>query len=67
MLNLGADLSLGSLYLAYCFVQHAAFSVLLVDAAPDCNLPGDLAFSILFALLDTGIACIGADHVLITV
>lgn len=50
MLNLGANLSIGSLDLAYCFVQHAELSVLPVDPAPGYNLPDDLAFSMLFAL-----------------
>lgn len=67
MLNLGANLGLGFLDLAHRFVQRAAFTVFFVGTAPGCNLPDDVASRMLFALLDTGIACIGADHVLSTV
>lgn len=67
MLDFGANLSFGSLDLAYRFVQHAAFAMLLVGAAPGCNLPDDLVSRMLFALFDIGIARISADHVLSTV
>ena len=67
MLNFGTNLSLGSLDLAYRFVQHAAFAVFFVSAAPGCHLPDDLASRMFFALLYTGIARISADHVLSTV
>ena len=67
MRKLGANLSLGFLDLAYRFVQYAAFDMFFVGAAPGCNLPDDVASRMLFALLDTAIACIGADHVLSTV
>lgn len=36
----------------------------VVGAAPGCNLADDVASRVLFALLDTGIACISADQVL---
>ena len=43
MLNLGANLSLGFLDLAYRFVQRAAFAMFFVGAAVGHNLPDDLA------------------------
>ncbi len=66
MLNLGANLSLGFLDLAYHFVQYAAFALFFVGAAPCCNLPDDLASHMFFAPLDTGIARISADLVFLT-
>lgn len=67
MIDFGANLSAGSLDLAYRFRQHAAFAMLLVGAARGCNLPDDLASCMLFAFFDAGIACVSADHVLSTV
>ncbi len=64
MLNLGANLSLDFIDLAYRFVQYAAFAMFFVGAAPSCALPDDFASRMFFALLDTGIARISADHVL---
>ena len=67
MLNLGANLNLGFLDLAYRFVQRAAFAVFFVGAAAGRNLPDDLASRMFFALLDAGITHISANHVLTTV
>lgn len=63
-LGLGLGLGLGLLDLADRFVQDTALSMLFVRAALLRDLPDGLAPAMRFTLLDPGITCIGAYHVL---
>src|SRR3989344_680364 len=65
MLDLGAHLSLGLFNLALGFVQHAALIEFFVGAAACRHLPDNFTSFMLGPLFDTGVACIGADHVFV--
>jgi len=67
MLDLRPHLGLGFLDLADRRVQDTALAMFLVGTAPSRDLPDDLTAFMFRALLDPGIAGIGAHHVFLAV
>ena len=63
MFDLGANLRLGILDLALCYVQCAALTQFLVCTAACSDLPGHLPAIIFWALLYAGVTRVGTHHV----